>query len=215
METLCYIFLSFFALCGICYLARDGYRVWQGHRLCGIHFAVVCRAADFGNKRERDCALLLLSSFLSRPEAKHLVREVVLTGIETASFGRDSGESLHDFCIENPGPGFYSLIGIKTPGLTCANELGHTAAESIARKLQALPNPYFDPHRPGIAGSDDEIICQCQNITRGQILEAIARGATTPDGVKHRVGTGMGVCQGSRCALSIQKLLEEYGHGTL
>ena len=79
METLCYIFLSFFALCGICYLARDGYRVWQGHRLCGIHFAVVCRAADFGNKRERDCALLLLSSFLSRPEAKHLVREVVLT----------------------------------------------------------------------------------------------------------------------------------------
>lgn len=28
---------------------------------------------------------------------------------------RTGGESLHDYCIENPAPGFYSLIGIKTP----------------------------------------------------------------------------------------------------
>ena len=37
---------------------------------------------------------------------------------------RDDGESLHDFSIAYPAPGFFSLIGIKTPGLTCANELG-------------------------------------------------------------------------------------------
>jgi len=33
------------------------------------------------------------------------------------------------------------------------------------------------------------------------------------DGVKRRVGSGMGRCQGSRCALAIERLLEEYGHG--
>ena len=49
----------------------------------------------------------------------------------------ESGESVHDFCIENPAPGFYSLIGIKTPGLTCANELGLHLAEKAAAFLRA------------------------------------------------------------------------------
>ena len=120
------------------------------------------------------------------------------------------GESLHDFCIENPAPGFYSLIGIKTPGLTCANELGFFLAEKAAEYLQAEENLTFDPHRPAIGQKEDyEIICQCGGVTRGQILEAIARGATTVDGIKRRVGSGMGPCQGGRCVHEIVKLLKK------
>lgn len=126
----------------------------------------------------------------------------------------ESGESVHDFCIENPAPGFYSLIGIKTPGLTCANELGLHLAEKAAAFLQAEKNEAFDPRRKGIFAKDDEIICQCEQITRAEIMEAIRRGAATVEGVKRRVGSGMGRCQGSRCSLKIEKLLEEYGHGT-
>ena len=126
----------------------------------------------------------------------------------------ESGESVHDFCIENPAPGFYSLIGIKTPGLTCANELGLHLAEKAAAFLQAEKNEAFDPRRKGIFAKDNEIICQCEQITRAEIMEAIRRGAATVDGVKRRVGSGMGRCQGSRCSLKIEKLLEEYGHGT-
>jgi glycerol-3-phosphate dehydrogenase len=128
---------------------------------------------------------------------------------------KENGESLHDFCIENPGPGFYSLIGVKTPGLTCANELGIHLAEKAAIYLLATQNENFDPHRTGIHEKDNEIICQCEQITKAQIVEAIRRGAKTVDGVKRRVGSGMGRCQGSRCTLKIEKLLEEYGHGTL
>ena len=61
--------------------------------------------------------------------------------------------------------------------------------------------------------TEDEIICQCGQITRAEIVEAIRRGATTVDGVKRRVGSGMGRCQGSRCTYAIEKLLEEYTHG--
>lgn len=128
---------------------------------------------------------------------------------------REGGESLHDFCIENPAPGFYSLIGIKTPGLTCANELGLYLAEKAAAYLHAEKNLNFVPKRKGISAKDNEIICQCEQITRAEIVEAIRRGATTVDGVKRRAGSGMGRCQGSRCTLKIEKLLEEYGHGTL
>ena len=127
----------------------------------------------------------------------------------------ESGESVHDFSIENPVPGFYSLIGIKTPGLTCANELGLYLAEKAAIYLHAEKNRNFDPRRKGIREKDNEIICQCEQITRVEIIEAIRRGATTVDGVKRRVGSGMGRCQGSRCTLKIEKLLEEYSHGTL
>ena len=127
----------------------------------------------------------------------------------------ESGESVHDFCIENPAPGFYSLIGIKTPGLTCANELGLHLAEKAAAFLQAEKNEAFDPRRKGIFAKDNEIICQCEQITRAEIMEAIRRCATTVDGVKRRVGSGMGRCQGSRCTLKIEKLLEEYRDGTL
>jgi len=144
------------------------------------------------------------------------------TGAVIRSFGavrpnphRTDGSSIHDFCIEQPAGDFISFIGIKTPGLTCANELGQYAAERIAEALSAAPNPDFDPHRAAISAGDDQIVCQCGHITKGQILEAIRRGATTLDGVKRRVGTGMGKCQGSRCAWEIETLLEECKHGIL
>jgi glycerol-3-phosphate dehydrogenase len=125
------------------------------------------------------------------------------------------GSSLPDFCIENPAPGFYSLIGIKTPGLTASDELGLHLAKQAAAYLGAEENPHFVPTRRAIARTDDDIICQCEGITRSEIIEAIRRGATTVKGVKYRLGAGMGRCQGSRCRYVIEKLLEEYGHGAV
>ena len=97
--------------------------------------------------------------------AGELLPELDLTQV-IRSFGAvrpnprmDTGESLHDFCIANPAPGFYSLIGIKTPGLTCANELGLHLAQQAARYLKAGENPDFNPYRPGIPqgnGSRDD-----------------------------------------------------------
>lgn len=125
------------------------------------------------------------------------------------------GKSIVSFCMEHPEPGFYSLIGIKTPGLTCADELGLYLAREAAAYLGAEENQAFDPRRKAIYNKDCEIICQCEQISKAEIMEAITRGAMTVDGVKRRVGSGMGRCQGSRCTWAIEKLLEEYRHGTL
>ena len=154
-------------------------------------------------------------------QAKALLPEVQTDKV-IRSFGavrpnprRENGRSIHDFCIENPAPGFYSLIGIKTPGLTCANELGLLLAQKAAEYLGAAQNPDFSPRRKAISQKDHEVICQCEQITRAEIMEAIRRGAVSVDGVKRRVGSGMGRCQGSRCSYEIEKLLEEYRNGTL
>ena len=81
--------------------------------------------------------------------------------------------------------------------------------------MGASANPSFDPRRTGIRDKDHEIICQCEGVTKGEILEAIHRGASTVEGVKRRVGSGMGRCQGSRCTWEIEKLLEDVKHGKL
>ena len=57
---------------------------------------------------------------------------------------------------------------------------------------------------------DEELlICRCQEVTRAQILQAIADGATTVDGVKRRTRAGMGLCQGKSCERLIQGILAE------
>ena len=155
-----------------------------------------------------------------KENAKGILPQLDLTKV-IRSFGavrpnlRSVGdENFSDFYIGNPAPGFFSLIGIKTPGLTCADELGKYIAEKIAAYLGAEMNAAFNPWRKKIAKYDGQIICQCEQITRGEIIEAIKRGAVTIDGVKRRVGAGMGTCQGSRCVYVIEQLLEENLHGT-
>jgi len=50
-------------------------------------------------------------------------------------------KSVSDFCIIESDDGmFVSLIGVKTPGLTCANELGMNVAGKIAARLGAMTN---------------------------------------------------------------------------
>ena len=120
------------------------------------------------------------------------------------------GSNIGGFAIERPAENFISLMGIKTPGITCADRLGMYLAEETAACLQASRNLRFSPYRTAIPKiSGKEIICQCEGISRAQILEAIRRGARTVDGVKRRVGSGMGRCQGSRCSFAIQRMLEE------
>jgi NAD(P)H-nitrite reductase large subunit len=45
----------------------------------------------------------------------------------------------------------------------------------------------------------DLVICRCREVTKGEILDAIADGAVTVDGVKRRSTACMGLCQGKTC----------------
>ena len=139
-------------------------------------------------------------------------------------------KSVNDFCvIESPDKTAISLVGIKTPGLTCANELGIYAADKMAASLGTDANSAFDPkclpsarlsymsfeERKSFIQKENpaynKIICNCRGITEGEIIDAIQRfpGATTLDGVKRRTGAGSGCCQGSSCARDIIEILAQ------
>ena len=55
------------------------------------------------------------------------------------------------------------------------------------------------------------IICRCEEISEGEIREAIRRGARSLDGVKRRTRAGMGRCQGGFCAPRVMELLAQSG----
>ena len=53
------------------------------------------------------------------------------------------------------------------------------------------------------------VICRCETITEGEIVDALHSPVppTTVNGVKRRVGAGMGRCQGGFCGPRVQEIL--------
>ena len=141
--------------------------------------------------------------------------------------------SVSDFCIiESDGGAFVSLVGVKTPGLTCANELGMHTADKVAVRLNAVVNTNYKSRRTSpvrlshmpfderelyLRDKDpcySRIICRCRGISEGEIVDAIHRfpGATTLDGVKRRTGAGSGRCQSGFCGQRVIELLASELH---
>jgi NAD(P)H-nitrite reductase large subunit len=55
----------------------------------------------------------------------------------------------------------------------------------------------------------DLIICRCEEVSRGEIIQAINDGATTVEDIKRRTRAGMGICQSKTCLRNLQKLIAE------
>lgn len=53
------------------------------------------------------------------------------------------------------------------------------------------------------------IVCRCEQVSEGEILDAIHRplGARSMDGVKRRTRAGMGRCQAGFCSARVMELL--------
>ncbi len=53
----------------------------------------------------------------------------------------------------------------------------------------------------------DDIICRCEEISRGEITDAIHAGDRSPDSIKRRTRAGMGFCQGKTCSRLVAQML--------
>lgn len=151
----------------------------------------------------------------------------------TSFAGLRAHEENDDFIIgeAEDAEGFFDAAGIESPGLSCAPALGKYAAEMIAAKAGADKKPDFKGTRKGFiraAELDPEergklirekpeygnIICRCENISEGEIRDAIRRtpGAVSLDGIKRRVRQGMGRCQAGFCTPKAMNILAEELH---
>ena len=140
-------------------------------------------------------------------------------------------DKIKDFIIERGriNKCFINVAGMKSPGFTCADEIGKMISEMVFNDYKNLKeNRDFNPkirkrirmmklsdyEKEKIVRENPdygEVICKCNHITKGEIIDIINRnvGAKDVDGVKRRTSALMGKCQGSRCIDKIERILEK------
>ncbi len=134
----------------------------------------------------------------------------------------------NDFIIEpsEKNSQFINVAGIESPGLSSAPAIALYVKNMIIEPLGCEEKTDFKPDREEPVRfrhmSNEErkalieknpaygrIICRCETITEGEILDAIhaPAGARDVDGVKRRTRAGMGRCQGGFCGSKVVELL--------
>ena len=170
------------------------------------------------------------------PSGMAYVRTSALRSVPSVSFrenirnfaGVRANSDHADFILgeSTAAKGFFHLAGIRSPGLTAAPALGEAAVRWLRAAGLALTEK--DDYQDGRRRirfhelSDEEknelirqdprygrVICRCETVTEGEIVAALHTPIppTTVNGVKRRVGAGMGRCQGGFCGPRVQEII--------
>lgn len=156
------------------------------------------------------------------------VKDLPMRQVITSFSGLRAHEDNHEFIIKEleDAPGFVDCAGIESPGLTSCPAIGRMVADILQEKLGLEPDPDFNGSRKGILNPEElskeerielikkdpaygNIICRCEMVTEGEILDAIRRplGARSLDAVKRRTRAGMGRCQAGFCSPRTMEIL--------
>lgn len=132
-----------------------------------------------------------------------------------------------DFIINTPLEGFVNVAGIESPGLSASPAIAEYVAQLLEEQGLALSAKMdYDPYRKSMHAFREasieeknalirkdrtygKIVCRCEGVTEGEILEAIRTNPKPSDldGVKRRTRAQMGRCQGGFCGPYIVELL--------
>lgn len=130
----------------------------------------------------------------------------------------------HLFEVSKGNPNFLNAV-TRLPGLAITPAMAKYMVQLLADQgLELTEKPDFNPRRVGIPKVRElpkeekesliarnpkygHIVCRCEEVSEGEIIEAIKRGATTMTGVKYRTRAGMGRCQRDFCGMRIAEIL--------
>ncbi len=105
-------------------------------------------------------------------------------------------------------------VALKTGRLSSqkAEEINRQMGPQLAqqRRFGRLLGDLFSP-KPGLISlaHDETIVCRCEEITKREILAAIADGCESVIWVKRKTRAGMGLCQGRFCGRQVAQLIAE------
>lgn len=160
-------------------------------------------------------------------KAKENIPNINFRQIITSFCGLRSVGSTGDFIINSPVDRFINVAGIESPGLSAApaiavyvvnmlKENGYqfelkTNYISTRKSMNYFAEASIEQKNEIIKkdSSFGKIICRCETVTEGEILEAIRTNPkpTDLDGIKRRTRAQMGRCQGGFCMPYITKIL--------
>lgn len=56
----------------------------------------------------------------------------------------------------------------------------------------------------------DLIICRCEEVKKGEIIEVLEKGHTEMNEIKRITRTGMGLCQGKTCKRLVSRIIADF-----
>ena len=132
-----------------------------------------------------------------------------------------------DFYVDRSArvPHLIQAAGIQSPGLTASPALGEYIKDLLKKDGLVLTEKteitvglprVREVRRETPEGIDElyrqnpayaNIICRCELISEGEIVEAIHKGHITLDGIKFYTRAGMGRCQGGFCSYKVMKII--------
>lgn len=161
-------------------------------------------------------------------KAKKSVPTLNIRGAITSFAGMRAHPVTDDFMIgfSEKNDCFLNVAGIESPGLSAAPAIAEMVAGLLKEKADLYEKKDYVLTRKApirfrhMTKSEREaliaknkaygrIICRCETITEGEILDAIhaPAGARDVDGVKRRTRAGMGRCQGGFCGSKVVEIL--------
>ncbi len=183
-------------------------------------------ALDIEDKNDVSTTADTLSEILET--AKKSVPCLTTREVITSFAGLRAHCDRNDFIIEpsEKNKQFINVAGIESPGLSSAPAIAVYVKNMIVNEIGAEEKTDFieerkepvrfrhmtNEERKALIESNPaygRIICRCETITEGEILDAIhaPAGARDVDGVKRRTRAGMGRCQGGFCGSKVVELL--------
>ena len=162
-------------------------------------------------------------------EANENIKGIPYNKTITSFCGLRAAGDTGDFIINSPKAKFINVAGIESPGLSAAPAIALMVKDMLAEQGLVLNNKAdYNPIRKPMHYFRDaditekneiikkdksfgKIICRCEGVTEGEILESIRTNPKPSDldGVKRRTRAQMGRCQGGFCTPYIMKLLAE------
>lgn len=160
-------------------------------------------------------------------EAQGMVQNLPIGKTITSFCGLRAVGSEGDFIIRFGESGILHAAGIESPGLSSAPAIAEYLVILLEEKgLVLCKKEEYNPIRPSMHGFRDmtleeknavirkdksfgRIICRCEGVTEGEILNALRQNprARDLDGVKRRTRAQMGRCQGGFCMPVILELI--------
>ena len=168
-----------------------------------------------------------------KESAQKLIKNLPLENSIRYFAGVRANPTSDDFLIEESkkNPLFFNSIGIMSPGLASSPAIGEYVADLIKERLNLKNNDKFNPYikkHYSLKHSTHEefnklikenpkyghLVCRCEKVSEAEIVDCINRncGATTVKGVKKRVRSGFGMCQGTFCQEEVCRILARELH---
>lgn len=183
-------------------------------------------AVDIEDKEGTNTTAAGLADVISKAGLN--VKDIPYRQVITSFAGLRAHEDNHEFIIGEveDAKGFIDCAGIESPGLTSAPAIGEMVANILKDLMGLEEKEDFIATRKNILNPENlsleerkalikenpaygNIICRCEMITEGEIVDAIRRplGARSLDAVKRRTRAGMGRCQSGFCSPRTMEIL--------